>query len=164
MDEMTPGISCMANEAFLGYYECVIQRSTQESCGGWSCADIGVRIPPAGSDTTDTSTDIGGSGELTGITASSDLEAATLSPSAAPPLVSADDDENSACLAEVAACQEDTVCVECSSVVTAEAKEEWDSCLSSVFTEDLCTSYGTYVWFWVYRPVSSISVRPDTHD
>lgn len=140
MDELTPEISCMANEVFLGYFECVIQSSTGEECPAWSCADIGVSIPP--SNDTETTTDLGGSGELRGITTSSDLYA--LSPSSAPLVSSNEEDDGDNCHAEVATCKEDSVCVDCSGVVTAETAKEWDSCLSSVFTEDLCTSYGTF--------------------
>lgn len=143
MDEMTPGISCMANEAFLGYYKCVIEGSTHEGCSDWSCADIGVSTL-SGSDTADTSTDIGGTAELTGITVSSDF-GFTRSPSAAP-VATTNDDEGGACVAEVTECQEDSVCVDCSGVVTAETEAEWDSCLNSVFTEDLCTAYGRLVF------------------
>eukprot|EP00903_Cladosiphon_okamuranus_P012423 g11640.t1 len=140
LDEMTPGVSCMANEAFLRYYECIFETATHEGCSDWSCSEIGVSIL-SGSDTTDTMTNVGGGGELSGITISSDL-GFTRSPAAAPVEITTTDDENDPCLAEFAACQEDSACFECSGAVTDETAREWDSCLKSVFTEDLCNSYG----------------------
>lgn len=127
MDALSPDISCLENAAFLGYYTCVIEGSTGVACTGWSCAEIGVTLPDAGN-----STDFGGgtSGELTGITEDSESE----SPGT--------DSTSIECPLEADACQSDPVCVECSGVVTEETQREWDSCIDSVSTQDLCVGYG----------------------
>ncbi len=129
MDALSPEISCLENAAFLGYNTCVIEGSTGVSCPGWSCAEIGVTLPDAGN-----STDLGGgtSGELTGITEDSGSE------------VYDTDTTSVECPLETDACQSDPVCVECSGVVTEENDQEWESCINSVSTQDLCVGYGEW--------------------
>lgn len=46
------------------------------------------------------------------------------------------------CPTEAAACQEDTDCFQCSSGVVPATQAQFDSCIASVYTEDMCTAYG----------------------
>lgn len=46
------------------------------------------------------------------------------------------------CPTEAVACQEDLDCFQCSSGVVPATQARFDSCLASVYTEDMCTAYG----------------------